>query len=72
MTLVCFVVTSTLRDATPDYRAQVERDIEIELRRGEHVLCCLDGLDEVRDRRGLLWPVLKHFHQMSLDKITSY
>jgi predicted nucleotidyltransferase/transcriptional regulator with XRE-family HTH domain len=46
MTLVRFVVTSTMRDASQDYCAQVENHIEIELKRGA-CLVLLDGLDEV-------------------------
>src|SRR5205085_1205084 len=46
MTLVRFVVTHTLRDASPDYWAQVERSIESDLNRGA-CLVLLDGLDEV-------------------------
>src|SRR5947209_12208022 len=57
--LVRFVVTRTLRDASPDYRAQVERNIEDELRRGA-CLVLLDGLDEVGADAGL-FPVLSAF-----------
>jgi len=46
MTLVRFVVTRTLRDASPDYWSQVEHHIDLELKRGA-CLVLLDGLDEV-------------------------
>jgi predicted nucleotidyltransferase len=46
MSLLRFVVTRTLRDASPEYWAQVERNIELELQRGT-CLVLLDGLDEV-------------------------
>lgn len=46
MTLVRFVVTRTLRDASPESWSQVERNIESELQRGG-CLVLLDGLDEV-------------------------
>ncbi len=52
MTLVRFVVTRTLRDASPDYWAQVEHHIELELKRGA-CLVLLDGLDEVGGDRHL-------------------
>jgi predicted nucleotidyltransferase/transcriptional regulator with XRE-family HTH domain len=44
--LVRFVVTRTLRDASPEYWAQVEHHIELELKRGA-CLVLFDGLDEV-------------------------
>src|SRR5207253_2634993 len=59
MTLVRFVVTRTLRDASAEYWAQVERNIETELRRGA-CLVLLDGLDEVGADGGL-FPVLSSF-----------
>lgn len=46
MTLVRFVVTRTLRDASPDYQVQVEHHLNLELQRGACVVL-LDGLDEV-------------------------
>lgn len=46
MSLVRFVVTRTLRDASPEYWAEVEHHIELELKRGA-CLVLLDGLDEV-------------------------
>jgi predicted nucleotidyltransferase/HEAT repeat protein/transcriptional regulator with XRE-family HTH domain len=46
MTLVRFVVTRTLRNASPEYWAQVERNMELELENGT-CLVLLDGLDEV-------------------------
>src|SRR5437660_1324873 len=57
--LVRFVVTHTLRDASPEYWAQVERNIESELRRGT-CLVLLDGLDEVGGD-GDLSTVLREF-----------
>jgi len=48
MSLVRFVVTRTLRDASREYWAEVERHLEVELRRGA-CLMLLDGLDEVGD-----------------------
>jgi predicted nucleotidyltransferase len=59
MTLVRFVVTRTLGDASSDYWTQVERNIETELRRGA-CLVLLDGLDEVGANVGL-FPVLSGF-----------
>ena len=59
MTLVRFAVTRTMRDASSDYWAQVERDIEIELRRGA-CLVLLDGLDEIGTNRSL-FAVLSNF-----------
>ena len=59
MTLVRFVVTRTLRDASPDYWAQVERDIQNELKRGA-CLVLLDGLDEVGADTGF-FAVLSNF-----------
>ena len=52
MGLVRFVVTRTLRDASPDFSVQVERTIEDELKRGA-CLVLLDGLDEVGPDAGL-------------------
>src|SRR5438132_4773643 len=46
MSLVRFVVTRTLPDASPEYWAEVERYLELELHRGA-CLVMLDGLDEV-------------------------
>ncbi len=46
MTLIRFVVTRTLRDASPDYLTQVEHHLENELK-GGNCLVLLDGLDEV-------------------------
>ncbi len=48
MSLVRFVVTRTLRDASPEYAVEVEHHIEAELRRGS-CLVLLDGLDEVEE-----------------------
>ncbi len=50
MSLVRFVVTRTLRDASPECWAEVEHHLEAELRRGA-CLVLLDGLDEVGDDR---------------------
>src|SRR5262249_8333035 len=57
--LVRFVVTRTLRDASPYLWDQVERSVETELRRGTCLLL-LDGLDEVGHEAGLL-PLLSGF-----------
>jgi predicted nucleotidyltransferase len=46
MTLVRFAVTHSLRGASPDYWAEVEVNIQSELKRGS-CLVLLDGLDEV-------------------------
>src|SRR5207245_8325514 len=46
MTLVRFAVTRTLRDASSEYWDQVERYLELELRRGACVVV-LDRLAEV-------------------------
>ncbi|MCI0457734.1 MAG: NACHT domain-containing protein [Gemmataceae bacterium] len=53
MSLVRFVVTRTLGDASSDYWAQVEHHLELELKRGS-CLVLLDGLDEVGGDRDLL------------------
>ncbi len=58
-TLVRFVVTYTLRDASRDFLTEVERNIENELKRGR-CLVLLDGLDEVGREAGFL-PVLSSF-----------
>ena len=65
MTLVRFVVTSTLRDASPDFWTQVEYHIDLELKRGA-CLVLLDGLDEVggdRDLSTLLHRFVNDFGQ---------
>jgi predicted nucleotidyltransferase/transcriptional regulator with XRE-family HTH domain len=53
MSLVRFVVTRTLRDASSEYLVEVERYIEVELQRGG-CLVLLDGLDEVGGDRDLI------------------
>jgi predicted nucleotidyltransferase len=52
VSLVRYVVTRTLRDASPDYWAEVERHIKRELKRGACLLL-FDGLDEVGGDRDL-------------------
>lgn len=59
MSIVRFVVTRALRDASPDFSADLERNIENELKRGG-CLVLLDGLDEVGSDMGL-FPVLSSF-----------
>jgi predicted nucleotidyltransferase/transcriptional regulator with XRE-family HTH domain len=59
MTLVRFVVTCTLRDASAEYWTLVERNIELELQKGT-CLVLLDGLDEVGRDTDLL-TVLRRF-----------
>jgi predicted nucleotidyltransferase/transcriptional regulator with XRE-family HTH domain len=59
MTLVRFVVTQALRDASPDYWSQVEQNIELELKRGT-CLVLLDGLDGIGGDRSLS-TVLRRF-----------
>src|SRR5205807_2099484 len=59
MSLVRFVVTRTLRDASVDYWAEVEHHIDLALKRGA-CLVLLDGLDEVGGD-GALLNVLRKF-----------
>jgi predicted nucleotidyltransferase/transcriptional regulator with XRE-family HTH domain len=59
VSLVRYVVTRTLRDASPDYWEEVEQHIELELKRGG-CLVLLDGLDEVGGDRDLS-AVLRRF-----------
>jgi predicted nucleotidyltransferase len=59
MSLVRFVVTRTLRDASPEYWAEVERHLELELKRGA-CLVLLDGLDDVGGD-GQLLALLRRF-----------
>jgi predicted nucleotidyltransferase/transcriptional regulator with XRE-family HTH domain len=58
MSLVRFVVTRTQPAASPEYWAEVERHVEMELRQGR-CLVLLDGLDEVGD--GNLFAFLRSF-----------
>jgi predicted nucleotidyltransferase/DNA-binding Xre family transcriptional regulator len=65
MTLVRFVVTHTLRDGSPEYWAEVQRNIEVELGRGNCIVL-LDGLDEVGgegDSSNLLRRFVNRFSQ---------
>ena len=59
LSLVRFVVSRVMRDASPGLSDEVERNIEIELKRGA-CLVLLDGLDEVGSDAGL-FPVLGSF-----------
>ena len=59
MSLVRFVVTQTLRDASPDYWTEVEHHLELELQRGA-CLVLFDGLDEVGGEGSLATVLLRN------------
>jgi len=67
MSLVRFVVTRTLRDASPEYWAEVEHHLEAELRRGAG-LVLLDGLDEVGDDRRISTVLREFVHEFGRNQ----
>jgi predicted nucleotidyltransferase/transcriptional regulator with XRE-family HTH domain len=62
MSLVRFVVTRTLPDASPEYWVELEHHLEFQLRRGA-CLVMLDGLDEVGAYDQLLTVLRKFFDE---------